>query len=147
MIEEENLYEFTNDFERERASYAYVASLVSFGFLLPLPIINLLASIIYSLANYKSSYFIRWHCMQVLVSQIVVVIINSLHFYWLTSILFADLAFTPKYFAYLVFVVLYNIYEFVITYRAAVKVRKGIHIRWGFWGNLASLLCKQKRRT
>lgn len=117
--------------ERERASNSYVMSLVAIVAGLPIPIVNLLATAGFYLANRKGSYFVRWHCTQALYSQLVILGFNSACFWWTISILFWDEPPTNQYFAYLFTVLILNAVEFVSTIYAAVQVRKGEHVE--FW--------------
>ena len=57
------------DHELEAASNSYLMSLVAIIVGVPLPIINLFATLIFYLGNRRSAYFIRWHCTQALLSQ------------------------------------------------------------------------------
>ena len=65
--------------EAEKASNSYLMSLIAVIAGLPLPIVNLLATLIFFLGNRKGSYFVRWHCTQALVSQASLLVMNSIH--------------------------------------------------------------------
>ena len=56
--------------ELEAASNSYLMSLLAVMAGLPFPIINLLATAVFYLANRHRTYFVRWHCTQALVSQL-----------------------------------------------------------------------------
>ena len=71
--------------EAEKASNSYLMSLVAFVAGLPFPIINLIASVVFYFGNRKGTYFVRWHCMQALLSQFVVFLINNIGFWWTIS--------------------------------------------------------------
>lgn len=128
--------------EAEAASNSYLMSLVAIIVGLPLPIINLIATGIFYLGNRKSTYFVRWHCTQALLSQASVLIINSYGFWWTISILFTDEAISSKYIAYIMAAFVFNLLEFIATIFTAIKTRKGIHVQWWFYGNLTNLICK-----
>ncbi len=128
--------------EAERASNSYLMSLVALMAGLPLPIINLLATLIFYFGNRKSSYFVRWHCMQALLSQLTVFIMNSYGFWWTISILFGKSEITNSYIAYIITVFLFNLSELIVTIYSAIQTRKGIHIQWWFYGPLTNLICK-----
>ena len=124
-----------NDFEAEKASNAYLMSLIAIMAGLPLPIINLLATCMFFLGNLKSSRFVRWHCTQALFSQLFVFVFNSIGFSWTMSILFGDNHVTNQYIAYIITIVLFNITEIIFTIVASVQVRKGKHpYLWIFGG-------------
>lgn len=131
-----------NDNEAEKASNGYLMSLIAIIAGLPLPIINLIATFIFYLGNRKGSYFVRWHCTQTLISQFTVLIMNSVGFSWTMSILFGDNSMSNRYMAYIITIFVFNLVEFIVTIAAAVKVRKGQHVHWWFWGTLTDLICK-----
>ena len=131
------------DHEAEKASNSYVMSLVALVAGLPLPIVNLIATFIFFLANKKGTYFVRWHCTQALLSQFSLLIINSFGFWWTISIIFDSEPITNKYISYIITVFLFNLAEFITTIYTAVNTRKGIHVSWWFYGNLTNLICKK----
>ena len=128
--------------ETEKASYSYLMSLVALIAGLPLPIINLLATLIFYLANRKATYFVRWHCTQALLSQVSLLLINSYGFWWTVSIIFTKEEISDNYIAYLITAFIFNIIEFIVTIYTAIQTRKGIHIQWWFYGSLTNLICK-----
>ena len=134
-----------DDHESEKASNSYLMSLVAVIAGLPLPIINLLATLFFYLGNKKGTYFVRWHCTQALLSQFSLLFINSFGFWWTISILFTSETITSEYIAYLIAALLFNITEFVATVYTAVQTRKGIHVHWWFYGDLTDLICKSER--
>jgi uncharacterized membrane protein len=128
--------------EREKASNSYLMSLVAVIAGLPLPIINLLATLFFYIGNRKSTYFVRWHCIQALLSQIVLLFANSYSFWWTVSILFTDEKATNNYFAYLFTVIVFNVLEIISTIYCAVQTRKGKHVQVFFFGNVTNLICR-----
>lgn len=130
--------------EAETASNSYLMSLIAIIAGLPLPIINLIATLIFYIGNRKSTYFIRWHCTQALLSQLSVLIINSFGFWWTISIIFTEVSITSNYLAYIIAVLLFNLTEFIATIYTAIQTRKGMHVEWWFYGNLTNLICKSK---
>lgn len=128
--------------EREKASNSYLMSLVAVIAGLPLPIINLLATLFFYIGNRKSTYFVRWHCIQALLSQIVLLFANSYSFWWTVSILFTDEKATNNYFAYLFTVIVFNVLEVISTIYCAVQTRKGKHVQVFFFGNVTNLICR-----
>jgi uncharacterized membrane protein len=128
--------------EREKASNSYLMSLVAVIAGLPLPIINLLATLFFYIGNRKSTYFVRWHCIQALLSQMVLLFANSYSFWWTVSIIFTDEKATNNYFAYLFTVIVFNILEIISTIYCAVQTRKGKHVQVFFFGNVTNLICR-----
>ncbi len=131
------------DHEAEAASNSYLMSLIAIIVGLPLPIINLLATLFFYISNRRSTYFIRWHCTQALLSQISVFFMNSLGFWWTISIIFTEEELSNPYIAYVLTTLIINILEFVATIYAAVRTRKGIHVQWWFYGPITNLICRR----
>jgi uncharacterized Tic20 family protein len=129
--------------EAERASNSYLMSLIAIIAGLPLPIINLLATLIFYLGNRKSTYFVRWHCTQALLSQLSLLFVNSAGFWWTVSVIWGDEQATNKYFAYIISLIILNVVEFISTIYSAIQVRKGKHVSWWLYGDLTDLFCKQ----
>jgi uncharacterized membrane protein len=129
--------------EAEVASNSYLMSLVAVLAGLPLPIINLLATLIFFLGNRRSGYFVRWHCTQALLSQFSLLLINSIGFWWTFNVLFGDQLLTNNYIAYLIALVLFNLVEFIATIHTAIQTRKGRHVEWFFYGQLTHLFCRK----
>lgn len=131
-----------SDDESEKASNAYVMSLVAAMAGVPLPIVNLIASLLFYLGNRRKTYFVRWHCTQALLSQLSLLFINSYGFWWTISVLFTEEKATNHYFAYVISAFVFNIAEYIATIYAAVQTRKGKHVQWWFFGPLTQLVCK-----
>jgi hypothetical protein len=129
-----------NDQESERASNSYLMSVMALIVGLPLPVINLIATFIFYLGNLKATRFVRWHCTQALFSQVAIVLINGFGVSWTLRILFGDLEVTNQYIAYIITVVVFNLFEFIITMYAMIVVRKGKHVEWWVFGPLTNLL-------
>jgi uncharacterized Tic20 family protein len=131
-----------DDYECERASNSYLMSVVAVIVGLPLPIINLIGTGIFYLNNRKSTYFVRWHCTQALLSQIIIVMMNSVGFYWTISIIFRDAVVTNQYIAYIITVLFFNLMEFIVTIYAASRTRQGKHVELWVFGPLTNEICK-----
>ncbi|MDR0686353.1 MAG: M48 family metalloprotease, partial [Dysgonamonadaceae bacterium] len=140
---ENNSYspKFIYEEEAEQASYAYLMSVLIIIVGLPMPIINVIGSVIFWLANRKKrSDFIRFHSMQSMLSQLAVVPINSIGLGWTVSILTKHSEVTNAYIAYIIIVLTYNALEFFISLYAAVRVRKKEDVRFWFFGELTELM-------
>lgn len=136
-------YQPLQEHEMEKASNGYLMSLMVVLVGLPLPIINLLATFFFYVANRRSTYFVRWHCTQALLSQFTLFCMNSVGFWWTISLLlFRGEGISNYYIGYMVLVVLINLMEFIITIFAAIGTRKGHHVRWWFYGALTDIICK-----
>jgi uncharacterized membrane protein len=129
--------------ETEKASNSYLMSLVAVIAGLPLPIINLLATLFFYLGNRKATFFVRWHCTQALLSQLSLLAINSIGFWWTMDIVFGDESLSSRYIGYIVAAGILNLTELIATIHAAVQTRKGRHVKWWFYGQLTDLICRR----
>jgi len=130
--------------EAETASSSYLMSLIAIIAGLPLPIVNLIASLFFFLGNRKSTYFVRWHCTQALLSQLSMLFINSYGFWLTVSIIFKDGTMSSNYIAYIIAAIIFNLTEFIATIYTAIQTRKGIHVEWWFYATLTNIICKSK---
>lgn len=130
------------EYEQEKASNVYLMSLVAAMVGLPLPIVNLIATSIFYLANRRSTYFVRFHCTQALLSQLFLIVMNSAALSWTIAIAFGDTIITNAYISYMITIFLFNLIEFTGNIYSAIRIRKGKHMEFYFFGSLASLLCK-----
>ena len=142
MIQPKKFMYSPGEHEAETASSSYLMSLIAIIVGAPLPILNLLATIIFYLSNRKSTYFVRWHCTQALLSQLSMLFINSIGFWWTISIFFTSETITNKYIAYMISAIIFNIAEFFVTLYTLIQTRKGLHVEWWFYGGLTNILCK-----
>ncbi len=138
-----NSFSYTpSEHELEKASNSYLMSLVALIAGMPLPIINLIATFFFYVGNRKGTYFVRWHCIQALLSQLSLLFMNSFGFWWTVSIMFGTETISNKYLAYIITVFFFNIIELIATIYTAIKVRKGEHISWWFYGDITQFICK-----
>ena len=128
--------------EAERASNSYLMSLVVVMVGVPLPIVNVIGSGIYFLANRRSAYFVRWHCAQSLLAQLFTLPVNAAAVYWTLAIIFDRASFSNSYAAYVITAILFNLIEFIATMAAAIWTRRGRHVRWWFFGPLTDALVR-----
>lgn len=163
--------EFIHPNEYEQASRSYLMAVVAVIAGLPFPIINLFASIGYYLANRKSSYFIRWHCIQATIGQALLIPFNSVAVAWTLGVifrgrgLFGILDIPRRYFSdeatlfddysgatlyywlYITFIVLLNCTEFIIVIYTSSRVKKGENVRWLGIATLTDRLCNKEDRN
>jgi len=131
-----------DEHEAEKASNSYVMSLVAIMGGLPMPIINLIATLFFFIGNRKGTYFVRWHCTQALLSQFFLLPFNSAGFWWTVSIIFTPETISSKYIAYILTIFIFNLIEFIGTVYTAIVTRKGEHVEWWVIGGLTNLICK-----
>jgi len=150
--------EFIHPVEYEKASNAYLMAVVSVIAGMPLPVINVLASIGYYMAQRKTVYFVRWHCIQAIIAQAIMIPFNSVAVVWTLAILFKNnnashsidnmLGQTSLmyYWMYILFVVVFNIVEFFSVIITAGQVRKGKNVRWFLIANITDAITSKENR-
>ena len=94
-----------SDREKEDAMGAYFMMFAGLGLGAPLPLINLVASVVYWAIHRRKSRFVAFHSLQSLLEQIPVTLFNAGLIAWLLVILFTDLVFPREFWVALVFVV------------------------------------------
>lgn len=134
------------DEDAEKASNSYLMSLVALIAGMPIPIFNLLAGVIFYAGNRRGSYFVRWHCTQALVSQLVLFFFNSAGFWWTIGLLFFDESFSISYLVYIGVLLIVNLTEFLGTIYAAIGTRKGIDVRFFILSSITDMLCKNEQQ-
>lgn len=134
--------------EKEDAMGAYLMMFASLATSLPLPVINLIAAIIYYYVNRKKGRFIHFNCLQSLLSQLPTTLVNWVLLFWALQIFFFDNYVLNDYFyAYLGFSILANLIYFIFSIVAAVRARKGIFMYFIFFGPYAYEQVYSKQNT
>src|SRR4051812_21586960 len=123
--------------EKEDAMGAYLMMFAALGAGLPLPIINLLAAVIYYYINKSKSRFVQFHSYQALISTIPTALINAGLTFWVVRIIFFDWHINNNFKGYVAAAVIANIGYFIIGIIAAIKARKGIYYYYIFFGKIA----------
>jgi uncharacterized membrane protein len=111
--------------EKDDAMGAYLMMFASLAIGLPIPLVNLIASVIYFFVNRKSSPFAAFHSLQALLTHVPVVLLNAGSVGWLVGILVSQAGFHGAFFWYLFFAILVNIAYIVWSIVALVHARKG----------------------
>ncbi len=116
---------------------AYLMMFATAALGLPLPILNLVAAIIYYFVNREKGRFVQFHMLQSLYSQIPVTLLNSGLVAW-TIVNFArDFDFTSIYWGYLIMTGVADLVYFIFSIVGAVKARKGLFYYFIFFGKMA----------
>lgn len=147
MTEIETKQFVLNSYESEKAANSYLMSLIAIIAGMPMPIVNLIATFAFYIANLKAPHFVKWHCTQNLLSQFSLFIINTTGFWWTMSIIFSDTTISNSYIAYVLSMIIFNAIELIATIISAMTIRKGNHIQWWFYGNLTNAICKPVGET
>jgi uncharacterized membrane protein len=122
---------------KEDAMGAYFMMFATAALGFPLPIINLIAAIIYYYVNREKGRFVQFHTLQSLYSQIPVSLLNSGLVAWTIVNLVKDMHFTGFYWGYLIMVATADLVYFIFSIIGAVKARKGFFYYFLFFGKLA----------
>jgi len=133
--------------EKEDAMGAYLMMFAALGAGLPLPILNLVAAIIYYYINKGKSLFVRFHSLQSLLSQLPTSILNAVAVFWGARIIFLDYAFTDVFKGYLWLVGIANLIYIIFSIIGAVKARKGEMYYFLFFGRLSYQSVFKKKET
>lgn len=146
--------------DREDAMGAYFMMFAALAAGLPLPILNLVAAIIYYYVNRNKSRFVKFHSLQSLYSQIPTTLLNAGLVFWTLRMIFTDLRMEDNpdiggvfatvgelYWGYLYVVIAGNVLYIVFSIVAAVKARKGRFYYMIFFGRLAYHAAYRKTET
>ncbi|MAX81118.1 MAG: hypothetical protein CL843_13210 [Crocinitomicaceae bacterium] len=125
--------------EKEDAMGAYLMMFASIAAGLPLPVINLIAAVIYYFLNRGKSRFIHFHALQSLITQIPISLINAGFVFWTINNFIVNkmMGATSSYFIYLSVAVVLNIIYFVFSIVAAIAARKGRMYYFLIFGSLS----------
>lgn len=104
---------------------------------LPLPILNLVAAIIYYFVNKSKGRFVQFHTLQSLYSQIPVTLLNLGLVVWIITNLVKEYTFTEVFWGYVVMVAVANLVYLIFSIIGAVQSRKGYFYYFLFFGKVA----------
>ncbi len=123
--------------ERDDAMGGYLMMFAALAVGLPIPIINLLASVIYYFVNRKKSRFVHFHTLQGLLSQAPTTLLNAGLVFWTFRNIFSTSEFNDSYFGYLIAVIIANLLYFIFSMVAAVRAYNGRLYYLVFFGKVA----------
>lgn len=141
--------------EREDAMGSYLMMFGALAVGLPLPIINLLAAVIYYALNAKKSRFIKFHSLQSLLSQLPTTLMNAGLIFWTVYLFFSadhlssepnleNFSATNIYWGYVITTIIANLLYIVFSFIGAIKARKGEMYYFIFFGKLSYHLAYKK---
>ena len=144
MMEETKTYyplpqpeELTNK-EKDDAMGGYLMMFAALAVGLPLPIINLIASIIYYYTNKNNSRFVRFHTYQALLSQLPLTLLNAVCVGWALRIFFSiSWTLTPAFIGYAMMLLVANFAYLIFGVIGAVKASKGRMYYYWIFGRIA----------
>lgn len=133
--------------EREDAMGSYFMMFAALAAGLPLPIINLIAAVIYYFINRKKSGFVHFHAFQSLISQLPTSLLNIIAVFWTLRIVFTDGEFTRVFFGYLIMAGIANLIYIILSIVAAIRARSGRMYYFLFFGPIAYKIAFSKKET
>jgi uncharacterized membrane protein len=122
---------------KEDAMGAYFMMFATAAMGLPLPLLNLVAAIIYYYVNRDKGKFVQFHTLQSLYSQIPVTLLNSGLVAWTIVNFATDHDFTSWYWGYLIMTAAADLVYFIFSLVGAVRARKGFFYYFIFFGKVA----------
>ena len=123
--------------EKEDAMGAYLMMFAAWGVGLPLPLVNVIAAVIYFFVNRNKGPFVRFHAHQSMTSQVLVGVINAGVIFGVLRIIFFEAELNRYFFAYIIVAIIINILYFIFSILGAVFARKGRFYYFWFFGKLA----------
>jgi uncharacterized membrane protein len=123
--------------EKDDAMGAYLMMFAALGAGLPLPMINLIASIIYTFVNLKKGRFVRFHLLQSLWSQLPLTLLNGYIVIWTIRNFVYENEFSSLFFGLLWTAVIANIIYVAFSIYAAIQASKGRIYYFLFFGKIA----------
>lgn len=125
--------------EKEQSLAAYLMMFATAAAGLPIPFLNLVASVAYFYFTKTTSRYVYFHSLQSLLSQLPVSLMNSIAVFWAIRIIFFDAVFTDLYKGYLAVVVLANLVYILFSIIAGIKAYKGRMYYFIFFGRISYL--------
>ncbi len=123
---------------RDDAMGAYLMMFAAAGLGLPLPIIGIIAAVIYHFTNKNKSRFVAFHSLQSLLSQLPVSLMNIGLVIWFLSNIFRENGeFTDYFWYYLAFTAFWNLIYFIFSLIGAVRAYHGRFYYFWFIGPIA----------
>jgi uncharacterized membrane protein len=123
--------------EKEDAMGAYLMMFAALGAGLPLPFINVLASVIYYFIHRKHGPFVKFHLIQSLWSQLPLSLLNGVIVVWTIRNFMQNEGFDNLYLGLLLSVIVFNIIYIIFSLIAAMQARQGRMYYFVFFGRLA----------
>jgi uncharacterized membrane protein len=127
--------------EKDDAMASYLMMFASWAVGLPLPLVNLIASVVYYAVNRKASKFVAFHSLQSLLSQVPVSLLNAGIVGWGIGLLVASSRGSAidlwPFLGYVFFSAAVNILYIVFSIIALVQANKGRFYYMPFFGRIA----------
>ncbi len=123
--------------EKEDATGSYLMMFATTAIGLPLPVVNMIAAIVYYFVNRDKGRFVKFHTLQSLYSQLPVSLINSYGIIWAIVNLVKGNPFTNVFWGYAITAGIINLVYFIFSIIGAVRAHKGRMYYFVFFGKLS----------
>jgi uncharacterized membrane protein len=125
--------------EKDDAMASYLMMFASWAIGLPLPLVNLVASVVYYVVNRKGSKFVAFHSLQSFLSQVPVSLLNAGVVGWGIGLLVKGETAGNlwPFLGYVLFVIAVNILYIVFSIVALVQANKGRFYYLPFFGRVS----------
>lgn len=136
--------------EREDGMGAYLMMFASAALGAPLPIVNILAAVIYYFVNRNKGRFVRFHSYQSMMSQLVTGVLNSALVIWGIIKLVNQHDDWRVFIGYAVMTGVVNLAYIVLSIIAAVRARRGqffYFLLFGSWAYHAAYRLRPEHET
>ena len=111
--------------ERDDAMGAYLMMFAAWGVGLPLPVINMLAAVIYFFVNRRRSRFVAFHALQSLISQVPVTVVNVVAVVGVVRAVWSEHPLSSEFWGYLIFAAAVNLAYIAVSLVALGRARRG----------------------
>ncbi len=129
--------------EKELAINGYLMSLAVFITTMPIPVINLIANLIYFFSHRKQTYIIRWHAYNALLSQVPLFFINSLTWYFVWNVIWGEIPLNNLMFGYFAVAAFLNVGEIVSSVICCIRVGRNENVHIPLVSPIAHITCKK----
>lgn len=123
--------------DREDAMGGYFMMFAAMAAGLPLPLINMVAAVIYYYINKKKSRFVHFHSLQSLLSQLPTSLMNAVLVFWALRIWFTGWEYSSTFKGYVAVVIAANLSYIGFSIWAAIKARRGQMYYFLLFGRVA----------
>lgn len=123
--------------EKEDATGAYLMMFATVAIGIPLPLVNIISSVVYYFVNRNKGLFVKFHSLQSLYSQLPVSLLNSYLVIWAIVNLIKDNPFTNVFWGLVITAVVITIIYFIFSIIAAVRAHQGRFYYFIFFGKLS----------
>jgi uncharacterized membrane protein len=131
--------------EKEDGSGAYLMMFATTAIGLPLPIVNMIASIVYYFVNRTKGRFVKFHALQSMYSQFPISIINNYLVIWAIVNFVHKHPFTNVFWGLAIAAGVFNIVYLIFSIIGAVRAYRGQFYYFMFFGRIAFIQVYQKK--